>query len=254
MPEFTLASLGGESFCKADFAGKVVLFDFWATWCGPCHLQAEILAQIYPEAAKRGIEFVAVSTGEDASTVRDFVARKPFLYAVLVDPEDLMGGKLEIIALPTLVVMDAQGQIAYRHTGVADAEAIDAALRVAEASGRRLIPLGATLSPRTLRAAAPGAPKEGSVDALDGGPRTPCRGLSPASAQAAVALSAPGAGGLQLAAAQHAGKSRLHPRHCGAQSASARPQPGRARADRSCTSSVTWRPARAPATDRSGRR
>ncbi len=132
MPDFSLASLGGERIDRADLLGKVVLFDFWATWCGPCHLQADILKQLYPEAAKRGIEFIAVSTGEDAATVRDFVSRKPFPYAVLVDPEEILGGPLEIMALPTLLIMDRRGQIAYRHTGVADAEAIDAALRAAE--------------------------------------------------------------------------------------------------------------------------
>lgn len=135
MPDFSLASLGGARVTKADFAGKVVLFDFWATWCGPCHLQAEILAEIYPDAAKRGIEFVAVSSGEEASIVRDFVSRKPFPYAVLVDPDEVLAGPLEVMALPTLVVMDARGKITYRHTGVADAESVDAALRAAAGSG-----------------------------------------------------------------------------------------------------------------------
>ncbi|MEO7793422.1 MAG: TlpA disulfide reductase family protein [Thermoanaerobaculia bacterium] len=129
MPQFSLASLGGARVENADLLGKVVLLDFWATWCGPCHLQADILKQLYPGAAARGVEFVAISSGEDAATVRDFVSRKPFPYAVLVDPEEILAGRLEIMALPTLVVMDRQGQIAWRHTGVADAEAIDAALR-----------------------------------------------------------------------------------------------------------------------------
>jgi thiol-disulfide isomerase/thioredoxin len=131
MPEFQLASLGGESFGKADFAGKVVLFDFWATWCGPCHLQADILREIYPEAAKQGVEFVAVSTGEEIGIVRDFVARKPYPYAVLVDPDEKLDSMLIFPGLPTLIVMDRQGKIAFRHTGVADAAAVLAALETA---------------------------------------------------------------------------------------------------------------------------
>jgi len=137
MPDFSLASLGGETVVKADFLGKVVLFEFWATWCGPCHLQADILKDLYPGAAKRGIEFLAISTGEETPTVREFVGRRPFPYAVLVDPEEVLGGPLEIMALPTLVIMDRKGQIAWRHTGVADGEAIEAALQaVLAGSGR----------------------------------------------------------------------------------------------------------------------
>ena len=134
MPEFTLASLGGSPVSKRDFAGRVVLFDFWATWCGPCHLQADVLRAIYPRQAGRGVEFVAVATGEETSTVREFVARNPFPYPVVSDPEERVGGQLEINALPTLVIMDRAGRIVFRHVGYADAETLERALAEAGAS------------------------------------------------------------------------------------------------------------------------
>ncbi len=133
MPEFTLASLGGSPVSKRDFAGRVVLFDFWATWCGPCHLQADVLRAIYPRQAGRGVEFVAVATGEETSTVREFVARRPFPYPVVSDPEERVGTELEINALPTLVIMDREGKIVFRHVGYADAETLERALAAAGA-------------------------------------------------------------------------------------------------------------------------
>jgi hypothetical protein len=69
MPDFSLVSLGGEKVSKADFTGKVVLMDFWATWCRPPPAGRHPEG-IYPGAAKRGIEFLAISTAEDAGTVR----------------------------------------------------------------------------------------------------------------------------------------------------------------------------------------
>lgn len=118
VPDFQLASLSGEAMGPSTFSGKVVVFDFWATWCLPCHLQADILKQLHEDFAAEGVEFVAVSIGEPEETVREFVDRRPFPYPVLVDPSDEVSVKLGIYGLPTVMVVDERGEVAYLRTGI----------------------------------------------------------------------------------------------------------------------------------------
>jgi len=127
LPEFRLASLAGGQVGNAELAGKVVLLDFWATWCAPCHLQADILRELYPEVSGRGVEFVAIAVGEPEEVVRDFVAEHPFPYPTLVDPEDEMSARLRLLGLPTLIVIDREGRIVYRNLGISDRQALLAA-------------------------------------------------------------------------------------------------------------------------------
>ncbi len=124
LPEFRLASLDGGEISPHDFAGEVVLIDFWATWCGPCHAQADILHQLWPDFEEKGVQFLAVSLGEREETVRDFLARDPYPYPVLVDPEDRLSPELGIYVLPTLVVIDRDGRVVFREPGVSDAETL----------------------------------------------------------------------------------------------------------------------------------
>ncbi len=78
MPAFDLVGARRPAASgRAAFEGRVVLYDFWATWCGPCHLQSDILRSIYAEARGRGAEFVGVATGEPAEVVREFLAPAP---------------------------------------------------------------------------------------------------------------------------------------------------------------------------------
>lgn len=116
--DFLLPSLDGEQLGPSSYAGKVVVIDFWATWCAPCRVQAEILEQIHSEYSGKGVEFLAVSLGEDESTVRSFVEKEPFAYPVLFDPEDRVSAQLGIYALPTVMIVDRDGAVAYRHAGI----------------------------------------------------------------------------------------------------------------------------------------
>ena len=119
-PDFRLKTLDGRKIGPVDFPGQVVVVDFWATWCGPCHLQARILDSIYRDLQGKGVQFLAANVGEDEASVRSFVKNKPFPYPVLLDTETTVSGNLGVYALPTLMVIDKKGKIAYLQSGVID--------------------------------------------------------------------------------------------------------------------------------------
>ena len=118
--DFRLKSVDGRKLGPKDFAGQVVVVDFWATWCVPCHVQARILEPLHRDFKGKGVQFLAANVGEDESTVRSFLKDKPFPYPVLLDPQDKISGQLGVVALPTLMVIDKKGKVAFFHTGVAD--------------------------------------------------------------------------------------------------------------------------------------
>lgn len=132
-PDYTLSSLGGTETSRADFSGKVVIYDFWATWCGPCHLQADIFREIYPGFAASGVEIVGIATGEEPATVRDFAAKRPFPWPILLDPEEKVSNELEVLGLPTLVITcKSGGAISFRQTGIVDRTRLERELAEAQ--------------------------------------------------------------------------------------------------------------------------
>ena len=134
-PAFDLVGLDGARHRLGDYSGRVLLIEFWATWCGPCRLQAEILARLYTEVRGEDVEFLAVSLGESADIVRDFVVKDPFPYPVAIDPEETLGYALEVYALPTVVIIDSRGRIRFMRPGITDAGTLQQALEEAAAAG-----------------------------------------------------------------------------------------------------------------------
>jgi cytochrome c biogenesis protein CcmG, thiol:disulfide interchange protein DsbE len=122
--DFRLQTLDGGSLGPKDFLGQVVVVDFWATWCGPCHLQAQILEPVYRDFKGRGVQFLAANVGEDLETVKKFLKDRPFPYPVLVDPKDSVTSNLGVYALPTLLVVDKKGKVAYFQSGLADGDTL----------------------------------------------------------------------------------------------------------------------------------
>ena len=130
-PDFRLKAVDGRTIGPKDFRGRVVVVDFWATWCVPCHRQAEILESLHREYKGKPIQFLAANVGEDEATVRSFLQNRPMPYPVLLDPEDRVSSQMGVLALPTLIVIDKAGKVSYTNAGVTEESTLRKVLKSA---------------------------------------------------------------------------------------------------------------------------
>jgi peroxiredoxin len=119
-PEFALKDANGEIAKLSDYRGKVVLLNFWATWCGPCEIEIPWFVEFQRQYKDRDFAVLGVSLDEDGwKSVRPFMAREKLNYRVMVTTEqvDQMYGGVD--SLPTTFVIDREGRVASSHVGLA---------------------------------------------------------------------------------------------------------------------------------------
>lgn len=116
-PDFELKNLDGETLKLSDLRGKIVLINFWATWCEPCKVEMPLFEERY-QLAGSDLEILAVNFDESEQEVSQFVDEFNLSFPVLLDPGGEVQNLYRVRGYPTTFVVSEEGIIQYHHIGL----------------------------------------------------------------------------------------------------------------------------------------
>lgn len=129
-PDFALKDSSGKVVHLSDYKGKVVLLDFWATWCGPCGIEIPWFTEFQRKYKDRGFTVLGVSMDDGGwKDVKPFVAENKINYQIVLGDDKTSDQYGDVEALPTTFVIDRQGRIATVHIGLVDKKEFDDAIQ-----------------------------------------------------------------------------------------------------------------------------
>ncbi len=117
--DYAIEDLDGKTQRLSDLRGKVVLVNFWATWCPPCRKELPSMQRLWKKLKSEPFAMHAIDTGETAEEILPFIfaTGTELTFPILLDRDSRTLGQWPVIALPTTFVVDKQGHIAYRSVG-----------------------------------------------------------------------------------------------------------------------------------------
>ncbi len=116
-PAFSLKDINGELYTSQDYLGKVVIVNFWTTWCPPCRDELPSMERAYRQFKTQGIEILAINVGEDADTIFTFTVDYPVTFPLLMDLDSKVINQYPVIGLPTTYIIDTKGRLVYKAIG-----------------------------------------------------------------------------------------------------------------------------------------
>ncbi len=119
-PGFSTEDAAGNPVDFASFRGKLVVLNFWATWCPPCRLEMPSMERLYREFRDRGLEVVTVNFMELGQQVRAFAEEQKLTYPMLLDKDAEIAGRYGVMRLPVTVLVGREGEVIAKAIGFKD--------------------------------------------------------------------------------------------------------------------------------------
>lgn len=134
-PDFTLpVAANGDAGARmqlAELKGRPVVIDFWASWCGPCAVQAPILDRLARKYEGRGLVVLGVNIDDPPAIAKEYARKKGLSYPILTDDGDQAAASYGVSKLPSLIVVDRQGNVSSFMTGLVDEPSLDEVIAAA---------------------------------------------------------------------------------------------------------------------------
>jgi thiol-disulfide isomerase/thioredoxin len=128
---FTLKDINNQDVRLASLKGKVILMDFWATWCGPCKIEIPWFIEFQKKYGSSGLQVVGISVDDTLDKLKPFVAQMKMNYTVLqgLDHDDVQDAFGPIFGVPVTLVISRDGKICARHVGLSSKPDFESAIK-----------------------------------------------------------------------------------------------------------------------------
>ena len=116
-PDFTLNAMGGPNLRLKEQRGRVVMVNFWATWCAPCRQEMPHLNRLYEKYRGAGFVLLGVNVDDDAAQAAGVASKLGVKFPVLPDSDKRVSRQYDLSAMPSTVLIDRDGRVRYLHRG-----------------------------------------------------------------------------------------------------------------------------------------